>query len=160
MAVPGSAQRCELAQGRKWATIRRAWLSREATSSDEGIAYWELTGRLLLANSTIDDSWNGQIAGLAIYDRELTPTEVSKHFQGWISHRGNSMMGDESLIALYVFDERAGSTVHNRVDPNNQLDNTWPVLRFASGVPAFNLGPVLPCEDRLETLECLGRLGR
>jgi concanavalin A-like lectin/glucanase superfamily protein len=58
------------------------------TSSDPGIVSRELTGRLVLANSTVDDSWTGQISGLAIYDRELTPAQVSNHFQSWTPDQG------------------------------------------------------------------------
>jgi hypothetical protein len=91
------------------------------TSSDPGIASRELKGRLVLANSTIDDSWTGQVAGLAIYDRELTPAQVNGHFQSWIPDRGPVLTGEQLPIALYLFDERGGSTVHNLIDPATNL---------------------------------------
>lgn len=98
------------------------------TSPDPGIASRELTGRLVLANSTYDDSWKGAIAGLAIYGRELTPAEVSSHFQHWSSSENpneklnpNLSMVGEPVIALYRFDERAGNTIHNWVDPTTDL---------------------------------------
>ncbi len=92
------------------------------TSSDSGIVSQELTGRLVLANSTLDDSWTGQISGLAIYDRELTSAQVSNHFQSWTPDQGPSLTtGEQSPVALYLFDERVGSTVHNLVDPATNL---------------------------------------
>jgi hypothetical protein len=90
-------------------------------SSDAGIVSRELTGRLVLANSTVDDSWTGEIAGLAIYDRELTPEQVNKHFQSWTPDQGPALIGERSPFALYLFNERRGSTVHNLADPTTNL---------------------------------------
>jgi VanZ family protein len=104
------------------------------TSADPGILSRELTGRLVLANSTVDDSWTGEIAGLAIYDRELTPAQVRNHFQSWTPERGPLLAGEQSPVALYLFDERAGSTVHNLADAATNL--TIPVKYFVLH-PAF-----------------------
>ena len=91
------------------------------TSSAPGIVSHELSGRLVLANSTIDDSWTGQISGLAIYDCELTPAEVSQHYQSWIYANGPTLAGERSPVGLYRFDERSGETVHNLVDSSTNL---------------------------------------
>jgi len=104
------------------------------TSSDPGIVSQEPTGRLVLANSTVDDSWMGQISGLAIYDRELTPAEVNKHFQSWTAERGPLLTGEATPVALYLFGERRGSAVHNLVDPATDL--TIPANYFVLH-PAF-----------------------
>jgi len=104
------------------------------TSSDAGIVSRELTGALVLANSTIDDCWTGQISGLAIYDRELTPAQVSDHFQSWTPDQGPLLTGEQLPVALYPFDERVGSTVHNLVDPATNL--TMPANYFVLH-PAF-----------------------
>jgi hypothetical protein len=69
------------------------------TSSDPGIIGRELTGRLLLANSTVDDGWSGSIMGLAVYDRELSPAQVVR----------------------YLFNEREGNTVRNQFDAATDL---------------------------------------
>jgi hypothetical protein len=92
-----------------------------AESSDAGITGRELTGRLLLANSTGDDSWVGQIEGLAIYGRELTQVEVKNHLQSWMLDHNRLLASEKSPIALYVFDERGGTTVRNLVDPATNL---------------------------------------
>lgn len=97
-------------------------------SSDSGIVSRELTGRLVLANSTVDDSWTGQIMGLAVYSRELTPAQVSKHFQSWTPDQGPSQTGEQSPMALYLFNERGGNIVHNRVGPATDL--TLPAKYF------------------------------
>src|ERR1035437_257085 len=91
------------------------------TFSDPGIVSRELTGRLVLANSTVDDSWTGSIMGLTIYTRELTPAQIRKHFQEWTPDQGPPPNERESLIALYLFNERSGNIVHNRVDPATDL---------------------------------------
>jgi VanZ family protein len=91
------------------------------TSADPGIAKQEITGHLVLANSTVDDSWAGEISGLAIYPRALTPAQVKDHFQSWAPDRGPFLAGEQLPVALYLFNERAGSTVHNLVDSATNL---------------------------------------
>lgn len=87
-----------------------------ATSADPGIARRELSGSLVLANSTVDDSWTGEISGLALYDRELTPAQVKDHFHSWTPDHGPSLAGEQLPVALYMFNERTGGTVHNLMD--------------------------------------------
>jgi hypothetical protein len=103
-------------------------------SLDPGIVSRELTGRLVLANSTVDDSWTGEIRGLAIYDCELTPAEVSNHFRSWTPDHGPVLTGERSPSALYLFNERKGSTVHNLAD--SATDLAVPVKYFVLH-PAF-----------------------
>ena len=91
------------------------------TAPDPGIASPELTGRLVLANSTVDDSWRGEIEGLAIYDRELTPVQLREHFHSWAPDHGPLLTREQPPIALYLFNERAGSIVHNLVDSATNL---------------------------------------
>jgi hypothetical protein len=93
-------------------------------SRDPGIASRELTGRLVVGNSTFNDGWNGEIAGLAIYPQELTPAQVRSHFQLWKSNESSKQIlssSGKSLMALYRFDERAGSVVHNQIDSATDL---------------------------------------
>jgi len=91
------------------------------TYTESGIRPQELTGRLVLANSTMDDTWRGQISGLAIYDHELTTAQVSNHFKSWTSQQGPLLTGEVRPVSLYLFDERSGNTVHNLVDPATSL---------------------------------------
>jgi VanZ like family len=90
-------------------------------SSSFGLAREDFAGRLVLATSTINDSWTGQILGLAIYSRELGKEQVSRHFYSWVSAQRPALEGDESPDALYLFNERAGNIVHNARDPNTAL---------------------------------------
>jgi VanZ family protein len=89
--------------------------------SDSGIASGELTGQLVLANSTVDDSWRGEIMGLAIYSRELTPGQVREHSQSWTPEQEPLSAGEQALTARYLFNERDGNIVHNQVDPATNL---------------------------------------
>lgn len=90
-------------------------------SSTLRVASRDLTGRLVVGTSTTDQSWIGEIKGLAIYDLELTPIEVKKHFENWIRNRESEERGEESTTALYLFDEREGNVVHNKMDPETDL---------------------------------------
>jgi len=102
----------------------------DGTSTDPGIASRELTGRLVIGDSTFDDSWRGDVTGVAIYGQELTAAQVSQHFQRWSVNRELSTSGltsrdlastDPPLVALYRFNERAGTTVHNQADSATDL---------------------------------------
>ena len=90
-------------------------------SSDPGITNQELSGLLVVGNSTWDDRWLGVLAGLAIYDRQLDSSEVKAHYDLWTSGQGTSLAGDKSLAALYTFGERQGNSVRNLVDPATSL---------------------------------------
>jgi Concanavalin A-like lectin/glucanases superfamily len=90
------------------------------TALDPGIASRELTGRLVLGNSTHDDSWNGEIDGLAIYGEELTAAQVNSQFFRGMANQNPPESG-EPLLALYRFDEQQGNTIHNQIDPATDL---------------------------------------
>jgi len=90
-------------------------------SSDPGITKRELSGRLVVGNSTWDDRWIGVLAGLAIYDRQLDNSEVKMHYDIWTRGQGTSLAGDTSLAALYTFGDRQGNVVRNMVDPTTPL---------------------------------------
>ena len=92
-----------------------------ATSSGVGMISSALTGRLVIANSTVDDSWAGQIMGLALYQKELTSDEVTKYFESWTSSRRPVLVGDELPQAVYLFDEHSGNAVHNQIDSATDL---------------------------------------
>jgi glycopeptide antibiotics resistance protein len=73
------------------------------------------TGRLVLGDSPGQTaSWSGQLLGLAIYCRELTARQVLRHYEAWTHGERPEISEDERNIALYLFDERAGNSVHNR----------------------------------------------
>jgi hypothetical protein len=86
------------------------------TSKTFPLSNESMKGRLVLANSAVDDdSWSGQVFGLAIYGRELTPAQIARHYCGWMENRKPLIVDGESPIAVYGFNERAGNVVHDHV---------------------------------------------
>lgn len=82
----------------------------------------DLTGRLVVGNSPVTtDDWSGQLKGLAIYNRELTATEVSEHFGFWTNNALSDLAKGTSATALYPFNEGRGSVIHNQIDPATDL---------------------------------------
>lgn len=78
--------------------------------------------RLILGNSPTGESyWTGDIAGLAIYDRTLTPDEVFRDYQSWLQNDSSAIKQEPGLIGLYPFYERNGGMIHNVVNPDETL---------------------------------------
>jgi len=94
---------------------------RAGESSTLGLVSTDLTGQLVLATSTVDDGWTGQIMGLAVYDRSLTAEQVGKHFASWRSDQGPALVEAEDPVAVYLFNEHGGNVVHNRRGPGPDL---------------------------------------
>jgi hypothetical protein len=75
----------------------------------------------VLSNLTSSESyWTGYLSGLSIYNRALTAKEVFSSYQEWVQKGASSVEG-KSCIALYLFDERKGTIVHDHVNSDNQL---------------------------------------
>lgn len=99
-----------------------------------GDSWNNLTGRMVVANSaTSNDSWTGKIKTIAIYNRQLTPSEVREHYESWTKAHGPDFSADQAPIALYRFNERAGNTVHNQFD--HETDLKIPSLYFVLHPP-------------------------
>ena len=82
----------------------------------------DLSGEFILGNApSSSNNWSGQVKGLAVYDHELTATEVSKHFTSWTKSRQPDLEKTEGLIAGYLFDEGKGSIVPNRVNSSANI---------------------------------------
>jgi VanZ family protein len=84
-------------------------------SSSLGFACKDLIGRVVLANSTVDDSWSGQLMGLAVYDTTLTSQQVEEQFETWTPDKGPALADKESPVALYLFNESSGTVAHDRI---------------------------------------------
>jgi VanZ like family/Concanavalin A-like lectin/glucanases superfamily len=85
--------------------------------SDFIISNRDMTGQLLIGNApSVSYTWSGRVEGLAIYDRELSPGEVSTSFIKWSKGRRLDSISDEAVVASYPFDERTGNVAHNQVD--------------------------------------------
>lgn len=91
------------------------------TSPHFGLSIADLTGQLVVGNNPIvDNGWQGQLRGLAIYNRELTPAEVMQHFVIWTTLSAKTVRR-ENPAALYSFGEGAGTVVHDQMDSGNDL---------------------------------------
>jgi hypothetical protein len=86
-----------------------------------GLLRGDLSGRLVLGDSPVNDSWTGQITGLAVYDFELTPAQVAAHFVRWTHNQAPAANGETAPLALYLFDEGRGNVVHDRMRPGHDL---------------------------------------
>jgi hypothetical protein len=81
-----------------------------------------LTGQFIVGNApATTDTWSGQLKGFAVYDRELTVDDVSRHYANWTRNEQADLAKNEAAGALYLFDEGKGTLVHNRVDSTTDL---------------------------------------
>jgi VanZ family protein len=93
----------------------------ERTSLPFGLSSSDLTGRLVVGNNpVVDNGWQGQLKGLAIYNRQLTPAEVMQHYVAWTTHPTTEVK-IENPAALYLFNEGLGNVVHEQMDSRNDL---------------------------------------
>ena len=73
-------------------------------------------GQLIIGNAASTTyTWLGQFKGLAVYDRELTAGEVSRHYATWTANRQADLAKSGGVVALYLFDEGNGNVVHSQV---------------------------------------------
>ena len=71
------------------------------------IARNELSGDIVLGTSSItNEPWAGELRGLAIYSRELTPLDALLHYREWTDPMGRPDL--DAAIARYRFAEAAG----------------------------------------------------
>lgn len=78
------------------------------------IPEWILSSQLILGDSPFQpDSWRGKVKGLALYESELPPVEVARHFQAWATLGSPQPKPEERVRALYLFGEGGGSRVHS-----------------------------------------------
>jgi len=82
----------------------------------------DLTGQFVVGNPPSKTyNWSGQLKGLAVYDRELSPAEVSQHFLDWTNFGQPTSAQSESVVARYLFNEENGNVVHNQIDSATDL---------------------------------------
>ncbi len=87
-----------------------------------GTSTGNFAGRLVLANSPYSsNSWPGEILGLASYQSDLTVGQVGQHDRSWAQGQTPATGDGSSPVALYLFNERAGATVHNQLDEATDL---------------------------------------
>ena len=90
----------------------------------------QFTGKMVVGDSPGQtDSWQGQLFGLSVYHRQLEAPEVTHHYLTWTHEGRPEMAADEHKVALYLFDERNGSSVRNAVaGPNLEIPAKYMVL--------------------------------
>jgi hypothetical protein len=83
----------------------------------------DLTGQIVIGTSALDfEPWSGEIRGLAIYSKELTPTEVLRDYRVWTDGRAVDPADMEGATAVYSFAEGAGHEVHSAVVSGPDLE--------------------------------------
>ncbi len=86
-----------------------------------GLSSKDLTGQLVVGNDPLaDNGWQGQLRGLAIYNRELTAAEVLQHYDAWTTNQ-QAEIKNEGPAALYLCNEGAGNVVHSEMNSGNDL---------------------------------------
>jgi VanZ family protein len=58
--------------------------------------------------------WQGQLFGIATYERALSPADVSRHREAWTSDGWPEPPSGAEVLGMYLFDERGGRIVHNK----------------------------------------------
>ena len=83
----------------------------------------EFSGKLVIGTSPIfDESWSGDVYGLAIYNRSLSATRAALHYETWTEAGKPDMEAADQCIALYLFAEGSGNLVHNQVGTGADLN--------------------------------------
>lgn len=93
------------------------YLDGRAVQSISGfrISRSELSGQIVLGTSPVSyQQWPGEMRGLAIYSKELTPADAMLHYKEWTDPNGGRPDLD-GAIARYTFSEAGGNKVHNQV---------------------------------------------
>ena len=66
-----------------------------------GLSSEDLTGQLFAGNHPlVENGWQGQLMGLAIYDRALTETQVLQHYNAWTTNQ-NAEIKNEGPIGRW-----------------------------------------------------------
>jgi glycopeptide antibiotics resistance protein len=81
----------------------------------------DLAGQLVIGNyPLVDNGWQGQLKGLAIYNREFTAAEILHHYGVWTTNQ-QAEIRNEAPVALYWFNEGTGNIVHNQMGSGADL---------------------------------------
>lgn len=87
------------------------------------ISQSELSGQIVLGTSAVNyQPWPGEVRGLAIYSKEFTAAQVSRHYGNWIGGRGVDPPDLDGAIARYAFTEGAGRDIHNAIVSGPDLE--------------------------------------
>ena len=87
---------------------------------------------LTLGNSVYGEhSWSGQLLGLAIYDKTLSPEQAGMHFQDWKANGSLASAKIDDPLHLYLFDEGQGEMIqdHGRGRQALHVPPRMPILK-------------------------------
>lgn len=74
-----------------------------------------LHGRLVFgSDSSTLDPWSGELRGLALYDEELSASQVTDHYRAWMSGAAMACRSDQGENALFTFTQETGHRIPNR----------------------------------------------
>jgi VanZ family protein len=103
------------------------------------ITLGDMSGQIVLGTaSTGYRPWSGEMRGLAIYAKELTPGTASQHYLTWTDPNRYPPADSGDAIVRYSFKEGSGTEIHNEVAPTPEL--TVPAI-FAIPHKAFLQSP-------------------
>lgn len=81
----------------------------------------DFSGQLIVGTSPVAyDTWRGKLLGVVLFNREVTPAQVSEHYQAWLKGQPEIIKNDQP-VALYSFRERVGNLVHNQIPSGPDL---------------------------------------
>jgi VanZ family protein len=93
-----------------------------AKTLDFPLAARNLQGQLVAGTfPAASQGWEGQVMGIATYERALTPEEVAHHYETWTAKGRPETFTGTGNLALYLFDEHAGSLVRNALGTGADL---------------------------------------
>jgi hypothetical protein len=77
----------------------------------------QVFGGLMVVGNSIrgNQSWEGVISGIAIYDRALGASEIGRHASSTSDASPSALIGSPGLLALYLFTEGKGEFADSRV---------------------------------------------
>ncbi len=144
-APPRQAMVLALTAGRGGTTL---YADGQAVASNRSLLLHFPAGRdtlLVLGNSVYgDEPWQGTVAGLALFDRELEPGSVASLYDSWAGTGSLASAGGRNPAALYLFTEKGGSRVFDAAGGAQPLDiprrATPPRRKMLAGVPG-DAGP-------------------
>ena len=79
-----------------------------------GLSARDISGQLILANSPKrNNSWQGGLRGLAIYNRILSAAEVARHYKDWTQGQRFAGVNAEKPDVLYTFHEPTAKMIYD-----------------------------------------------
>jgi hypothetical protein len=112
---------------------------------------WDSELRLYLGNETVlSRPWQGELYGVAIYDRALSPEEVRTHFIAGPAFGASATCSPRGIVVRYDFSEGSGSRIHDRAPskrPVNLLIGDPSLVRWLRPNGLSILGPTTIFSD-------------